>query len=303
MVTLCYGSGILLVDRVMVPFFPLLVASGVVAAATMAWSRGRPFLVWPLLLLAGAVDLRRDQQVLSPQDIRSVIGNRSEIVTVRGTLCETPYHRVYEQHEEHRQKWRALAQLDVDSVRLSGRDWRPATGRIVVSTPGVLSGSFFGGRVVELEGILQQPRGAIAEGVFDYRAYLRRQGIYYQLQVSSTNDWRLMADVRSATNAPIADRFGTWARCILARGLPEEDEPLRLLWAMSLGWKTALSGEVSEPFMRSGTMHVFAISGLHIALIAGLLVTLLRVFRLRRGWCGFVVLPLIWCYTGVTGWQ
>src|SRR5262245_4218257 len=50
-------------------------------------------------------------------------------------------------------------------------------------------------------------------------------------------------------------------------------------------------------------MHVFAISGLHIALIAGLLVTLLRVFRLPRGWCGFVVLPIIWCYTGVTGWQ
>jgi len=101
----------------------------------------------------------------------------------------------------------------------------------------------------------------------------------------------------------MADHFAAWARGILAHGLPVEDEPLRLLWAMTLGWRTALSGEVAEPFMRSGTMHVFAISGLHIALIAGLLVAVLRVLRLPRVLCGLIVLPLIWSYTGVTGWQ
>ena len=55
--------------------------------------------------------------------------------------------------------------------------------------------------------------------------------------------------------------------------------------------------------MRSGTMHIFAISGLHIALIAGILVALLRVVRVPRTWCGVVVIPLIWFYTGATGWQ
>lgn len=50
-------------------------------------------------------------------------------------------------------------------------------------------------------------------------------------------------------------------------------------------------------------MHVFAISGLHIALIAGILVAVLRVFRVPRMVCGAVVIPLIWAYTGVTGWQ
>src|SRR5439155_20797297 len=28
-----------------------------------------------------------------------------------------------------------------------------------------------------------------------------------------------------------------------------------------------------------------------------------RVLQVRRGWCGCLVLPLIWAYTGVTGWQ
>ena len=50
-------------------------------------------------------------------------------------------------------------------------------------------------------------------------------------------------------------------------------------------------------------MHIFAISGLHIALIAGILVALLRVLQLPRGLCGWLVFPLIWFYTAATGWQ
>jgi len=60
---------------------------------------------------------------------------------------------------------------------------------------------------------------------------------------------------------PPPDRFRNWATNNLARGLPERDGALELLWAMSLGWRTALTGEVKEPFIRSGTMHLFAISG------------------------------------------
>jgi ComEC/Rec2-related protein len=64
-----------------------------------------------------------------------------------------------------------------------------------------------------------------------------------------------------------------------------------------------LVNEVYEPFMQSGTMHIFAISGLHVALIAGILVALLRLIRLPRRWCGLVVVPLLWFYTAATGWQ
>ena len=72
---------------------------------------------------------------------------------------------------------------------------------------------------------------------------------------------------------------------------------------MTLGWKPALTNDVYEPFMRSGTMHIFAISGLHIALIAGILAGLLRMCQVPRIGCGWVVIPLIWFYTAATGWQ
>lgn len=50
-------------------------------------------------------------------------------------------------------------------------------------------------------------------------------------------------------------------------------------------------------------MHLFAIDGLRIALISGMLVTLLRVMRVSRAWCGVIAIPLIWFYTAATGWE
>jgi hypothetical protein len=55
----------------------------------------------------------------------------------------------------------------------------------------------------------------------------------------------------------LTDRFLNWSKQTLALGLPVEDEPLRLLWAMTLGWRTAFTGDISEPFLRAGTMHLF----------------------------------------------
>ncbi len=302
-VTLVYSAGILIADLPswLPSVFLLLAACIVLALATLFWSKARPALIWAVLFAVGIANLAQRKAALAPEDLRLLLEDRAEIVLVRGTLVETPYHRVYEHREEV--SWRTIGRLDVEAIRTKREGWRSASGRVTVSTSGILPSDFFGGRTVEVDGVIRPPRGAVAEGVFDYRAFLARQGIYYQVQVESTNDWRLVTDAGGTIGRPIADRFGDWAKAALARGLPTEDQPIQLLWAMTLGWKTAFSGEVAEPFMRSGTMHVFAISGLHIALIAGLLVAVLKVCRVPRVWCAWIVIPLIWFYSGVTGWQ
>ena len=50
-------------------------------------------------------------------------------------------------------------------------------------------------------------------------------------------------------------------------------------------------------------MHMFAIDGLRIALLSGMIVALLLVLRLSRAWCGAVAVPVIWFYTAATGWE
>ncbi|MEI9864028.1 MAG: DUF4131 domain-containing protein [Limisphaerales bacterium] len=179
--------------------------------------------------------------------------NETALVTLRGTLIETPSLRIYEHDGEKNE--RTLVELRVSELR-RGENWQPALGNIIVTTPSALASNFFAGQPVEIFGILGPPPVPVAEGLFDYRTYLRRQGIYYQLKTASTADWKLLS---TNSTPPLSNRFLAWSQRTLARGLPVEDEPLKLLWAMTLGWKTALTGEVTAPFMQSGTMHVFAI--------------------------------------------
>jgi ComEC/Rec2-related protein len=299
-VTLCYAGGVVVAAWVAVPLAGAFVLAFVIAGVALAWERGNPWLLGVLLFLAGIVNLTSRTAVLAPNDLRRVVGTEPVLTTLRGRLLATPAQRLY--GEGDRERTRTLARLEVEALQEFGA-WQPVVGRVVVSTPAPLDEGFFGGRTVEVFGVLQRPAPAWAPGLFDARRHFRWQGIHYLLEARTTNDWRLAAGRFQPDRPPLTDRFVRWAQRALARGLPVEDEPLRLLWAMTLGWRTALTGEVAAPFMRSGTLHIFAISGLHVLLIAGILTTVLRVVRLPRRAIGFLLVPALWFYAAATGWQ
>ena len=297
-VALAYLGGLLLAnftEASLPALFFVALAFGIIALVS---ARLRPFLLLPFIFFAGWANLNSRTAVLSPHDLRNLIGDRHELVQVRATLAETPSRRVFERHAK--ESWHTLALVNISAIRIKHGAWQPAIGSVMTTTAGVLPGNLFDGRTVLITGVLGEPPGPLADGLFDYRTCLRRQGIYHQLKIESDHDWEITGP---PMNPPLAARFSDWAQTVLARGLPAEDEALRLQWAMVLGWKTALTDEVSEPFMRSGTMHIFAISGLHIALIAGILVALFRLLNVPRAACGVAVIPLIWFYTAATGWQ
>lgn len=317
----CYAAGVVAAAFLPLPLIPAFVLAGVAAIACGAWPRGRPWLLGWLAALIGALNLHIRTAALAPHDLRRVMGAAPALVTVRGVLAGPPTLRVTGWAPDAAARTLALIEVSaiaIEPPQAAGEEagaaadsgsptemddpWRAATGRVFVSTPAELDPGFFAGRGVEVFGVLQPPRPPRAPGLFDARAYFRWQGVHYQLETQGTNDWRLAAGAQPA-RPPLPDRFQAWARRTLARGLPAEDEALRLLWAMTLGWRTALTDEVAEPFMRSGTMHLFAISGLHVALIAGILVALLRVLQVPRGATGLVAVPLLWFYTAATGWQ
>jgi ComEC/Rec2-related protein len=291
-----YACGLLLAALATPPLPWLFGLAFVCTILSAFWGRVRPWLLIPIIVFSGWTGLFCRSLPLSPNDLRLRLGADAEEVFIRGTLTETPSVRMFIADEK--ESFRTLATIEVNSIQHDSA-WIPATGTLLAITPGDLSGLGYTGSKVEVRGIISTPLGPAAPGLFDYRTYLARQGIYFQIKVASTNDWV----VSGIQITPLSDRFLAWAQRTLARGLPEEDESLRLLFAMTLGWKTGLTNEVYLPFMQSGTMHIFAISGLHIALIAGLLVTVLRALQTPRRWCGIVVIPLIWFYTAATGWQ
>jgi competence protein ComEC len=293
-----YVIGLLLAEIVHLPLGALLTASFFALVLVLVLKKLRPWPIWPLVVLVGWTNLAVRTAVVSPDDLRTVLGNDTAIVAVRGCLPETPRVKIVEREDQQTEN--TLARVRVTELR-RGENWQPAAGEIMVATPGTLPANFFAGQPVEITGVIGRPPPPLAEGLFDYRNYLETRGIYYQLKADSTNDWQLRPTL--LMNPPLTDRFLNWSKKTLALGLPVEDEPLRLLWAMTLGWRTAFTDDISEPFLRAGTMHLFAIDGLRIALISGMLVALLRVLQVSRGWCGLVAIPLILFYTAATGWE
>ena len=301
-VVLYYAAGILAGWRLGGSPFVLLAAAlcaSVLALLSLTrvcslGCRCRGWVLPGLLVLAGWTNYTLHTAVLSPHDLRRILGSQPRLVTLRGKLIETPPARL----SRGRRPWHSQARLAVSALGFSPRDWRPATGTVAVATPELLT-NFFAGQTVEITGVVAPPPGPEAEGLFDYRAFLEQQGVYYHLQTESDKDWRLLD---SPARPPLADRFRDWGRRTLALGLPVEDESLRLEWALTLGWKTALTEEVCEPFIKAATYHIFAVDGLRMAIIFGILFSLLRALGLPRSVIGLLSWPVLWFYVALTGW-
>lgn len=294
---LLFASGVALAEFIGLPFTVLFAIAGGGLLTAAGFAKIRLAALLGVSLLAGWVNHSLRFTALAPHDLRHLVGTNTVLAKLRGAIRDTPALKLVERRGVL--SGRTLFRVRVEAIQLDGV-WRPAFGEVAVSLKGAIPTEFFRTQRLEIGGMLRPPPGPVAEGLFDYATHLRHQNVWFVLLADGAHDWRLPAD--AIVKPPLSERFLPWAQAALAHGLPD-DEATRLIWAMALGWKTALTGEVDTAFMESGTMHVFAISGLHIALIAGAIVALLRTLRVSRGWCGVVVAPLMWFYVAATGWQ
>ena len=229
----------------------------------------------------------------SPNDLRHWVPDAGAIARVEGTVLSVP--RI----QKTTSGTRLQVSMELERAQTNGV-WRAAVGRVMVLGTNSLNGTISKGKRITVDGVLAPPRPAVAPGFFDRKQQLARQAIYHELQTDVVSEYKVTPSVRELSWSEL---FQIWGRATLGRGLPENDPAVELLWAMAVGWRTGLSGDVAASFMQSGTMHLFAISGLHVALVAGIMLGLLRVCRLGRQGAAALVIPLLWFYAGATGWQ
>lgn len=116
---------------------------------------------------------------------------------------------------------------------------------------------------------------------FNYGEYLTRQNIYALINTKENNVTILSHDYKS--NPIIKYTYLIRERL---KGLIVEKMPVRsgaFLRAILLGDRSELPKDLKASFKKSGTMHVMAISGLHVGLIAFIIIYLLRALRIKRG--------------------
>ena len=71
--------------------------------------------------------------------------------------------------------------------------------------------------------------------------------------------------------------------------------------AILLGERKAIPFDLKENFVNSGTIHIFAISGLHVMVVAETLALLLSLGFFPHRLAGAVALPLVWLYVYIVG--
>src|SRR5437588_181743 len=138
-------------------------------------------------------------------------------------------------------------------------------------------------------------------GEFDMRSYLARHDVRRMLFVRYPEDGAL---IRRGGGNPIlrlAQKSRAWMQNAICRGLENAPEVQNFLSGIVLGLRRQAPEDIEEPFQQTGTLHLFAVAGLHVGIVAALLWMLAMVARLSRKWAAALMIPLLLFYAAVTG--
>jgi len=88
---------------------------------------------------------------------------------------------------------------------------------------------------------------------------------------------------------------------VLRRGIEDFPAHAGLLHALILGYRQDLPADLRTTFAVTGTLHIFAISGLHVGVMATLLLAVVRIAGVSRPYWVLALAPLLFLYTVTTG--
>jgi competence protein ComEC len=180
---------------------------------------------------------------------------------------------------------RTLCTVECQTL-ISGKNTQHVSGRVRVDVSGQLVQPAVGDEV-EVVGLLSRPGGPRNPGAFDFRRYLRSDGLLATVHCTEPEDVRVVTSGGNWFRRSQA-RLRSQAEQMLQQKLSERTAPVGI--ALLLGTRTGIPDEVRTAFTESGTMHILAISGSNVGILAGLLWLVSHVAGLgRRGSVGLIL--------------
>jgi ComEC/Rec2-related protein len=152
-----------------------------------------------------------------------------------------------------------------------------------------------------IEGVVSRPSPPRNPGQFDAASWLARQGIFLELRSRHENAAKLRARDQGSPIKKAALSTREWILRTLGLGL-EGDEGIRAVMAgITIGARDDDAETFSDSFRQTGTLHLFAVSGLHVGMFGLLLWLVLRPLGLSRRQAILVIIPMLFFYSLVTG--
>lgn len=169
-------------------------------------------------------------------------------------------------------------ELEVTGIR-DGTRWRPAAGRVRLAVEGHLLGIRAGDRL-RVFGQVSATRRPQNPGEFGSAAHHRADRRLSQLGSDYPECVRVVRRGSSLSHRRWIDNARTAGRGLLRKHL--DDRQAALAATVLLGAREDITDERVQAFLETGTVHLLAISGLHVGIVAGALFWGLRLAFVRR---------------------
>ncbi|MEO5719563.1 MAG: ComEC/Rec2 family competence protein [Chthoniobacterales bacterium] len=280
-------AGIVLAEFWILPL--ALLGSAIALGAVVVLARPKWWLTH-LLLAAFYFALHQTQLHDTPgRALSTRLGDRPRTISVSGTVASEPKLSPNDY---------TTFLLRLDSIELDGRS-EPCQATVRArwkANPKL-------GDEIRLSGMAESIPPPRNPGVFDQRSYFARRDVYQSLFVRYPENGTIL---RAGGGHPVvraAARTREWMRTNLTRDLEDSPDVAALINGMALGLRHETPNDIEEPFQQTGTLHLFAVAGLHVGIVAQLLWILASLLRLPRTAAAALIIPCLFFYSAITGFH
>lgn len=284
---LIFCSGIITAAYIKIPFLIFcLVTSLFLTSSIIFLKQNRKFNIFILCaaFFLGAA-LLRSSQILPNCHIAKLIPYKSDSVSLIGVIDNDPTY----------QNERASFILKIEKLKIN-ENWVKAYGKVLVRV--FKKNNFTYGDRLFLSGNLYRPF-SFSKGEFNYRGYLRHQGIYLILSVKKNSIVKKLN--KNAGN--LLKSFALRIRHRMKGAIVKDLSPFSagILNAIILGERQNLPAYVKDILMKSGTVHIIAISGLHLGIVAFIILLILKIIKIPRRPRYILAISFLIAYCILTG--
>ena len=245
------------------------------------------------LILFGAV-YYQNYNILPKNHIANFVTDENRKVSIRGVVAGDP---VIKKAFYGKEKISFILKTD---FLTEGDFTYSITGlaKVGIFTDDVKYKINFGDEIMA-QGALSRPQGLKNPGLFNYSDYLKINNIYALFTANGMDSVRVIGSGKASLIQLWAYSFRDRINSSIARYV--DSRYSGFLKAILTGERSELETSVTDDFIKTGTVHVIAISGLNIALIAGIFIFIFRLFGVRKRFNLILVSAALIFYCFVAG--
>jgi competence protein ComEC len=159
------------------------------------------------------------------------------------------------------------------------------------------------GQKVEVTAKIRIPHNFQNPGSFDYAGYLARQDIYWTASAHGATSFNIMPGECGTRFWALIYGLRTTALDRLESFYKGDSYTTGMMEATLIGETTKLQKVWTDHYRRTGTYHALVISGLHVSVLAGTLLFLMRICLIPRPHALAIAATAAWLYALISGWQ